>query len=118
MKKLYFIGGLGAFNKAISGGGFGPIVTSGQIISGNVPKKAVAITSFSETILSLFGFFLYVLIQGWIDIILTLIIILSGIVAAPFGALHAKKLKKKDARSIIGAITVFLGILTIIKCFL
>ena len=117
MKKLYFIGGIGAFNKAISGGGFGPIVTSGQIISGNEPKKAVAVTSFSETILSLFGFLLYILIQGWVNILLTIIIIFSGIFAAPFGALQAKKLKKKDARRIIGAITVFLGILTIIKCF-
>lgn len=116
-KKLILIGGIGAFNKAISGGGFGPIVTSGQIISGYEPKKAVAVTSFSETILSLFGFLLYVLIQGGIDIFLTLIIILSGMFAAPFGALHAKKLKNKGARLIIGILTVFLGILTIIKCF-
>lgn len=116
-KKLYMIGGLSAFNKAISGGGFGPVVTSGQIMSGSEAKNAVAVTSFAETILSAFGFILYIFISGTFNLNLAFLVIFSGIIAAPLGAFIAKRLKNKDAKTLIGSIIIGLGVLTLIKCF-
>lgn len=116
-KKMLMIGGLGAFNKALSGGGFGPLITSGQIMSGSEAKNAVAITSFSETILSAFGFIIFVLFAGGIDLFLSIVIIISGIMASPLGAFHAKKFKAKKGKAIIGSATLILGILTLLKCF-
>ncbi|TRZ52392.1 MAG: hypothetical protein D4S01_03065, partial [Dehalococcoidia bacterium] len=40
-KKLSVVGLISSFNKAMSGGGFGPVVSTGQIISGVDSKNAV-----------------------------------------------------------------------------
>ncbi|MEJ2249409.1 MAG: sulfite exporter TauE/SafE family protein [Candidatus Lokiarchaeota archaeon] len=116
-KKFIFISGISAFNKAISGGGFGPIITSGQILSGSKVKTAVAITAFSETILSAFGFILYLIISQTFDFQLGLIVTMSGVMAAPFGAFQVKKLTEENAKIIIGVVSIILGLLTVIKCF-
>jgi hypothetical protein len=47
-QKISFLGLLAAFNKGISGGGYGPLVTSGQILSGVQSKNAIGITSLAE----------------------------------------------------------------------
>jgi uncharacterized membrane protein YfcA len=47
-KKVVFLGVVAAFNKGISGGGYGPVVTSGQIMTGVNPKNAVGVTSLAE----------------------------------------------------------------------
>lgn len=46
--KIAALGILSAFNKALSGGGYGPLTTSGLIISGRSGKEAVAVTDFAE----------------------------------------------------------------------
>lgn len=43
------IGAIAAFNKGLSGGGYGPLVTAGQVVSGVSSKHAVAITRGSAT---------------------------------------------------------------------
>ncbi|MHA1147817.1 MAG: sulfite exporter TauE/SafE family protein [Promethearchaeota archaeon] len=113
--KLYVIGGISAFNKAISGGGFGPIVTSGQVMNGSDVKNAVAVTALAETLLSALGFVLYVFLTGFLNFELTIIVLLSGVIAAPIGAYQAKKLKEKNAKSIIAFVIICLGILTLLK---
>jgi len=40
--RMIFIGLLAAFNKGLSGGGYGPIVTAGQVMSGVGEKSAVS----------------------------------------------------------------------------
>ena len=44
--KLYFISGLAAFNKAITGGGYGPIATTGQVVTGRGHKESIAVSNF------------------------------------------------------------------------
>lgn len=41
-RKMYLISGLASFNKALTGGGYGPITTSGQVISGRDHEESVA----------------------------------------------------------------------------
>lgn len=121
-KKLYVISGIASFNKAISGGGYGPIATSGQIVSGREHGEAVATTDLSEAFLAGLGFILYFLFQGFPDIELTIqmliIMIIASIIATPLGALLAKKIDKKKAKKIIGIISFGLGVLTLIRLIL
>jgi uncharacterized membrane protein YfcA len=49
-RKMYFFGILAAFNKGVGGGGYGPVVTVGGLLSGVPAKTMVAITAFSEGI--------------------------------------------------------------------
>ena len=50
---------LAGVNKGISGGGFGPVVTLGQIFAGVYEKTATAITSLAEGLVSLVGMVVY-----------------------------------------------------------
>ncbi len=47
-RRLIFIGSVAAFNKGISGGGYGPVVAAGQILTGVEPKSAIGVTALSE----------------------------------------------------------------------
>jgi len=51
---------LAGVNKGISGGGYGPVVTLGQIFAGVYEKTATAITSLAEGVVSLVGALAYV----------------------------------------------------------
>ena len=44
--KITGLGAIASFNKGLSGGGYGPLVTSGQILSGVKSKSSIAITSY------------------------------------------------------------------------
>jgi len=46
--KMCVLALIASFNKALSGGGYGPLMTSGQILSGINSRASVGITSFAE----------------------------------------------------------------------
>ncbi|OPL18231.1 MAG: hypothetical protein AVO35_06925 [Candidatus Aegiribacteria sp. MLS_C] len=48
-RRITGLGVLAAFNKGLSGGGYGPLVTWGQVLSGVDIRNSVAITSLSES---------------------------------------------------------------------
>jgi uncharacterized membrane protein YfcA len=47
-RKMLFFGALAGFNKGIGGGGYGPVVTIGGIMSGIPVKSMMAVTALSE----------------------------------------------------------------------
>ncbi|NIQ06700.1 MAG: sulfite exporter TauE/SafE family protein [Candidatus Korarchaeota archaeon] len=59
-KLLVGFAALGGFNKGIGGGGFGPVVTIGQIHAGVYEKVASATTSWAEGFVSLLGSALFI----------------------------------------------------------
>ncbi|MHA1275280.1 MAG: sulfite exporter TauE/SafE family protein [Promethearchaeota archaeon] len=63
-KMLVGFAALAGFNKGISGGGFGPVITLGQINSGVYEKSATAIVSLSEAIVSIVGVLTFILINA------------------------------------------------------
>jgi uncharacterized protein len=76
---------LAGINKGIGGGGYGPVVTLGQVLSGVYEKSAVAITSLAEGIVSLVGAltFLVIATQGvGVDLRLLPSVLLGGVFAA------------------------------------
>lgn len=54
-KVLFSFAALAGFNKGVGGGGYGPVITLGQFLSGVYEKSAVGITTFAEGITSLIG---------------------------------------------------------------
>ena len=47
-QKMIFFGGLAGLNKGIGGGGYGPVITIGGLLSGIPIKSMIAITALSE----------------------------------------------------------------------
>ena len=114
-KKIIGLGTLAAFNKGISGGGYGPLVTGGQIIVGVSEKNAIGITSFAEGLVCLMGLILYVSFNGWFAWSLALPLTIGAILSVPAATWTVKILPERLLRQSIGYATLFLGALTLTK---
>ncbi len=114
-KKILGLSFIAAFNKGISGGGYGPIIMGGQILSGINTKNAVGITAFAEAITCLIGFICYVMLGKVIDWKLTILLILSATPAIPLAAITVKKTPADRLKSYTGWLIIVLGILTLLK---
>ena len=66
--KMLLLAIVASFNKAVSGGGYGPLVTSGQILSGVQSRSSVGITSFAEAFTCLLGVSLFLIKGGYINL--------------------------------------------------
>lgn len=115
-KKIIGLGLLASFNKGISGGGYGPLVTSGQILSGVEGKSAVGITSLAEGLTCAVGIITYVFVsQKPLDLKLAPFIVVGAILSVPFSAKSVKKITERNLKLGIAILTIILGIATIIK---
>jgi uncharacterized membrane protein YfcA len=68
-RRIVFLGMVASFNKGLSGSGYGPLVTGGQLLSGIGVRNVVGITSLSEGITFLVGFIRYCLLKTGIILI-------------------------------------------------
>ncbi len=114
-KKLMAVSFLAAFNKGISGGGYGPLVMGGQLLSGINAKNSVGITAFAEAITCLIGFIVYLLSGKAIDWGLTLVLIVSAILAVPCAALTVKNAHPNSLKRFVGILMMILGLCTLLK---
>ena len=118
-KKMIVIGVLSAFNKGMSGGGFGPVVTSGQIIAGRDSKSAIGTTTFSEAPICIAGFLTFFIINGISSWNLLIFLSIGALLGAPLGALLTSKLKsEKRLRLTLAILTLILGTWTLVKTWI
>jgi uncharacterized membrane protein YfcA len=116
-KWLIGMGLLGSFNKGMSGGGYIPLVTGGQIISGREVKSSVGSTTLAVTFVCAVSFLGYVLVEGNIDWTLTAAACIGSVIAAPFAAMMVREIDSKKLKFAIGIGTSLLGALTLAKVF-
>jgi len=115
---LIGIGLLSAFNKGASGGGYGPLVTGGQIISGREAKSSIGSTTLAEALVCIVAFVSYLILQGDIYWTLAAATSIGSIVAAPLAAMTVRRVNTGKLKFVIGIATSLLGILTIVKIFI
>jgi uncharacterized membrane protein YfcA len=117
-RKITSLGLLAAFNKGISGGGYGPIVTGGQIISGVKSKNAIGITSLAEGLTCFIGVITYLIFTnhtiGWS---LAPSLVVGAILSVPAAAYTVKKFRGGHLNLIVGIATLILGLVTLGKLF-
>ncbi|MCZ7584876.1 MAG: sulfite exporter TauE/SafE family protein [Deltaproteobacteria bacterium] len=113
--KVVALGVVAAFNKGISGGGYGPLITGGQVIVGVPEKKAVGITSLAEGLVCLVGLALYLAFQGALEWRLALPLCTGALLSVPAATWTVKVLPADILRRSIGYGTSFLGLLTLAK---
>jgi uncharacterized membrane protein YfcA len=118
-KSIFAVGIIGAFNKGMTGGGYVPLVTGGQIIGGREAKSSVGSTTVSIAVLCAVGFLGYLLAEGVdIDWKLAGAACIGAVAVAPFAALTTKKVKTEKLTIAIGLATILLGALTLVKVFI
>lgn len=113
--KMLVLSGVASFNKAVSGGGYGPLVTSGQILSGVKGKSAVGITSFAEAFTCMIAATLFLLQGGRVNLILFVPMCAGALISVPFSVFAIKKASEDKLKTVIGLLTLTMGAATIIK---
>jgi len=116
--KIGLLGTIASFNKGMSGGGYGPLVMGGQILSGIGIKNAVAITSLSEGLTCFVAVILYFFSKAQVDWILAPWLMAGAVLSVPLSAYTLKRLTEKWAKIAVAAIMVILGLLTLLKAFI
>lgn len=118
-KKITCLGLIASFNKGMSGGGYGPVVTGGQILSGMESRSAVGITSLAEGITCLVGILCYLIaLEKPFDWELAPFIVAGAVLSVPLSAKSVKSISPKYLKILIGVLTMCLGLLTIGKTVL
>lgn len=117
--KIVLLGLVASFNKGMSGGGYGPLVTGGQILSGVSGKNAVGITALAEGLTCAVGVAAYLLsLKSPINWGLAPFIIIGAVFSVPFSAISVKKLDTKKLKLAIAVVTIILGTATLVKTFI
>ncbi len=114
-KKVTALGVLASFNKGISGGGYGPVVTSGQLLSGVDGKNAVAITSLAEGLTCLVGVILYYITRSELDWSLAPFLTIGAVLSVYPSVFFVKVIHPKSFKIAVGLLTMLLGLLTLYK---
>ncbi|HUT81404.1 MAG TPA: sulfite exporter TauE/SafE family protein [Candidatus Bathyarchaeia archaeon] len=126
MKRIVALGAVAGFNKGLSGGGYGPITVSGQLLAGREGRNAIASTTFSETATCFVGASAYIItnvVNSYLgggpisvgDLSLAPYLIFGAILAAPCAALVTKKVEAKWLKIAVGWATIFLGLFSLTR---
>jgi hypothetical protein len=107
------IGAVAAFNKSLSGGGYGPLVTAGQVVSGLPSKHAVAITSVAESFTCVVGLATYFALGRHINWGLAAPLVAGALLSVPIATLTVRRLPEKGLRLVVAVVTLALGALAL-----
>ncbi len=116
-KSIAALGIIGAFNKGMSGAGYVPPVTGGQMIIGREAKSSVGSTTVAISVLCAVGFLGYVLVEGDVYWRLAAAATVGSVVAAPLAALTVRKADTEKLKHVIGPAIILLGTLTLVRTF-
>jgi len=116
--RMTALGLIGAFNKGISGSGFGPIVTTGGLLVGLSEKVTVSIQSLSELLASSVGLATFILSGVHIDAYFTIAIVTGVSIASPLAAVIVKRSSGEKLRWMIAFTAILIGFFTLIRTFL
>ena len=109
------VGAIAAFNKGLSGGGYGPLVTAGQVVSGLPAKHAVAVTSVAESLTCLIGVLAYLAMGKTIAWELAVPLTLGALLSVPMATLTVSRSSEASLRGVVGLCTLVLGAVALMK---
>jgi uncharacterized membrane protein YfcA len=114
--KLVGLGLVSSFNKGMSGGGYGPLVVGGQLLSGCNAKNAVACTSIAESMVCLVGLIVFAISGVFPTPALAIPIVAGAVLSAPCASAMTRYLNNRlDLTKLVGVIVLILGIVCLVK---
>lgn len=101
------LGLIGGFLDAAGGGGWGPIVTSNLLVQGVEPRKVVGTVNSVEFFLTLCVSATFIFQLGLKDFATATVgVLIGGVIAAPFGAIMAKKIPTRTMLILVGIVLI------------
>ena len=99
------LGLVGGFLDAAGGGGWGAIVTSNLLVQGSNPRKTIGTVNTAEFFLTVTISATFIATLGWKAFtVATVGLLIGGVIAAPFGAMIAKKVNPDRLLTFVGTI--------------
>jgi uncharacterized membrane protein YfcA len=110
--KIFILGFISAFNKALSGGGFGPLVAGGQLVFKDRQEKgAIGSTDFAEAPICLISFILWLFLKGLPDLQLTIPLCIGAGFGGLFGPEALSRITSRNK------LKFALGVLVLVEGF-
>lgn len=110
------LGFVGGFLDATGGGGWGPVVTSNLLIQGSSPRHTIGTVNSVEFILTLSISIAFFLNIGWEAFtIATSGLLIGGVVAAPLGAMLARRVAANVLMVSVGIVLTLTSLFGIAK---
>ena len=101
------LGAIGGFLDAAGGGGWGPIVTSNLLVQGGSPRRVIGTVNTAEFFLTVTISATFIVALGWEAFtVATVGLLIGGVVAAPIGALVAKRVAADLLLTMVGTVIV------------
>ena len=113
--RLLFLGTIASFNKGLSGGGYGPLMTGGQLAAGVKEKEAIVITSLCEGFTCLTGLIVFFVLGGSLNLFYVVPLCMGSMLSVVPAAKTIKILPEGILKKTIGWATLLLGLLTLWK---
>ena len=110
LRRLALLGSCGGFFDAVGGGGWGPIVTSTLVLSGNAPGRMIGSSVAAEffmTVAVTLTFAVHLDFQSFGTAALALV--LGGLPAAPLAAWLVRIMPRKPLMLVVGTLVASLG---------
>lgn len=99
------LGLLGGFLDAAGGGGWGPVVTSNLLVQGASPRTTIGTVNTAEFFLTATISITFITQLGWKAFtVATIGLLIGGVVAAPFGAILAKRVPPRRLLLTVGTV--------------
>lgn len=114
-RRIAGLGFIAAFNKGISGGGYGPVVTGGQVLAGVRGRNAIGIASLAEGLTSLAGVGIYLASGIPIPWHLAPSLLLGAVLSVPLAAYVVSRIQPRRLTLVIGSFSTMLGGYTLVR---
>ncbi len=111
------LGLVGGFVDAVGGGGWGPVVTTSLLGSGQDPRTTIGSVNAAEFFLALASGFSFALLGGFTHWTTIAGLILGGLFAAPFAALLVRALPTRTLLIIVGLLISGLSLYNLSRVF-
>lgn len=110
-KRLIGFAIFASFNKGMTGGGYGPVLASGQILAGVKSKEAVGMTAIAESVVSTIAFAAFVV---FFDVpfngTLVSALLLGGFIGSPIAVHSVRIIEPKYLRLLVAIASLALGV--------
>ncbi|MFA6434374.1 MAG: sulfite exporter TauE/SafE family protein [Elusimicrobiales bacterium] len=117
-KKMWGIGLLSGFNKALSGGGFGPVTATGKILGGVDPKVSVGTTTLAEVPICIISFLTWLILGGRISWAFPAALCVGSLAGGYLGPILTERTDTRKLKSAVGMLAVISGVWLLSDLFL
>lgn len=112
------LGLLGGFLDAAGGGGWGPVVTSNLLVQGTEPRTTIGTVNTAEFFLTTTISATFIMTLGLEAFSIAAVgLIIGGLMAAPLGAVIAKRIPAKRLLTMVGALLTLTSLFSLYKAF-